>query len=157
MDNSNLLKDFSSLIATLEQLGLLWVISEVQETISMGALEEKEMDVMPSISKMKLTYDEKSIKSARRRSKSRLLLKRDFNTNEKLAILINAIDQIAINISDFENSTVRMLSSFQDFNKVTLVRELPEEKEDINILSLVPEKDITILREVIEQFKKELV
>jgi archaellum biogenesis ATPase FlaH len=124
MNEQECLEIYNELKNLLYENSLEWVIEQVEETFRAGKIVEYSTAKSREINKI----------NKNSRSKELRMMRENYSVKEQLLILIDAIENIAVNPLDIKTEINNFINEEKEMNNI-------EDEEDIKFLSVEEEQD----------------
>ena len=155
---------YNSLITVLQKKRLNWVINEIDEQIRIGKLEEKEAKPLKErklLEQNALPGFQQDTSLFEYGSKTKFQVRREYKPQERLLILINAIEQAVINIVEIENEVMAFFDTDPGLGKIDVTFTPTENEEEytftINSIDKMPKNsDVDKLKGLLTRLRKEV-
>lgn len=114
MNKQECTQAYEQLISILKQNKLSWVTAQVEEQVRLGKTEKKEIETLKdNQGKFQFTANEYPL-SFKKGPKATFPVTVDYQPSERLKLLLDAIEHVAINTADMEHHFVNYFGSEMD-------------------------------------------
>jgi len=161
MDSQECNKVFERLLHMLDKNKINWVVEQVKQQVQLGKTIEKEIETLKHKEKefAQLREDDVYIPKVKKGPKAKFPVTEEYTPNEKLNLLLDAIEQAIVNTADMENHLIEYFgSSLQKWEGINFYPDEPESKPiSINLETISDRFDNSqYLRDLIIKLRREI-
>ena len=129
MDSEECDEVFKKLLYLLDQNRLYWIVEQVNEQVHLGKTVEKEIETLKEEKKEFSKISELDIhkRQMKKGPKARFPVTEEYNPNEKLNLLLDAIEQAIVNSAEMEYHLIEYFgSSLAKWDGINFYQDEPE-------------------------------
>ena len=128
MTDQECIEVYQELVAALRQMGLGWAIDQVNEVLRLGKIQQKKVRTLRS------DATERQL-SLRLGAEADLAESVPYTPQEQLTLLIDTIEQVAVNTAEMAHITISSLENIVSNQRIHGIRFISEDNDVTHLVS----------------------
>ncbi len=128
MTDQECIEVYQELVAALRQMGLGWAIDQVNEVLRLGKIQQKKVRTLRS------DATERQL-SLRLGAEADLAESVPYTPQEQLTLLIDTIEQVAVNTAEMAHITISSLENIVSNQRIDGIRFISEDNDVTHLVS----------------------